>query len=151
SAKHRHGAKHAKGSQRGQVNRRRARHRFKLPPRRVGDPATQPNIVFVLTDDLSMNLLQYMPNVLALQRQGLSFNDYFVSDSLCCPSRASILTGNLPHDTGVYSNVGRHGGFDQFYSRGEEQHTFAIALKRAGYRTAMMGKYLNGYMGAGGK
>jgi arylsulfatase A-like enzyme len=127
------------------------RHRFHLPPRRVGDPATQPNIVFVLTDDESMNLLHYMPNVLTMQQQGLTFNDYFVSDSLCCPSRASILSGNLPHDTGVYSNVGQHGGFNQFYTRGEEQHTFAVALKRAGYRTAMMGKYLNGYMGAGGK
>ena len=60
-----------------------------------------------------------------MQREGLTFNDYFVSDSLCCPSRASIFTGNFPHDTGIYSNTGKHGGFDQFYARGEEQHTFA--------------------------
>src|ERR1700744_5639412 len=49
-----------------------------------------PNIVFVLTDDLSMDLLPYMPQVRQLQSQGTSFDNYFVSDSLCCPSRSSI-------------------------------------------------------------
>jgi N-acetylglucosamine-6-sulfatase len=110
----------------------------------------RPNIVFVLTDDLAMNLLRYMPHVQAMERDGLTFRNYFVSDSLCCPSRASIFTGNFPHDTGVLGNTGPHGGFNVFYSRGEEQHTFALALQRAGYRTAMMGKYLNGYLGTRG-
>jgi N-acetylglucosamine-6-sulfatase len=110
--------------------------------------ARGPNIVFVLTDDLSMNLLRFMPHVVAMQRHGVTFNDYFVSDSLCCPSRSSIFTGNFPHDTKIFSNTGRQGGFDRFHARGEERHTFAVALHRAGYRTAMMGKYLNGYMGA---
>jgi N-acetylglucosamine-6-sulfatase len=121
------------------------------PTRRLVDSSTHPNIVFVLTDDLSMNLLQYMPNVQTMERQGLTFNDYFVSDSLCCPSRASIFTGNFPHDTGIFGNVGKHGGFDQFYIRGEQQHTFAVALHQAGYRTAMMGKFLNGYMSRRGR
>ena len=40
----------------------------------------------------------------------MTFHDYFVSDSLCCPSRASIFTGNFPHDTHVLGNTGRHGG-----------------------------------------
>ncbi len=106
----------------------------------------RPNIVFVLTDDLAMNLLRFMPHVQALEQNGLTFRDYFVTDSLCCPSRASIFTGNLPHDTKIFSNTGRHGGFREFYARGEEQQSFSVALKRAGYRTAMMGKYLNGYM-----
>jgi N-acetylglucosamine-6-sulfatase len=106
----------------------------------------RPNIVFVLTDDLSMNLLRFMPHVLDMERHGLTFSDYFVSDSLCCPSRASIFTGNFPHDTKVLSNGGLHGGFREFFERGEEQHTFAVALHQAGYRTAMMGKYLNGYL-----
>jgi N-acetylglucosamine-6-sulfatase len=114
-------------------------------PRDVTTQAGRPNIVFILTDDLSMNLLRYMPHVLAMQRDGLTFNNYFVSDSLCCPSRSSIFTGNFPHDTKVFNNVGRRGGFRQFYDRGEEQHTFAVALQNAGYRTALMGKYLNGY------
>ena len=85
-------------------------------PREVTSKSTRPNIVFVLTDDLSMNLLRYMPHVEAMERTGLTFNNYFVSDSLCCPSRSSIFTGNFPHDTRVFNNTGRHGGFDQFYS-----------------------------------
>ncbi len=108
--------------------------------------ARRPNIVFVLTDDLSMNLLRYMPHVQEMMRRGMAFSHYFVSDSLCCPSRASIFTGNFPHDTKVFGNSGRHGGFNVFHARGEERDTFAVALRRAGYRTAMMGKYLNGYL-----
>lgn len=106
----------------------------------------RPNIVFVLTDDLSMNLLPYMPQVRALQARGLTFRNYFVTDSLCCPSRSSIFTGNLPHDTGVFSNVGPAGGIRAFYHHGDEYDTFNLALQKAGYRTAMMGKYLNGYL-----
>lgn len=106
--------------------------------------------MFVLTDDLSSNLVSRMPNVLGLERAGMTFQNYYVSDSLCCPSRSSMLTGNLPHDTDVFSNVGVHGGFRVFHDRGEERRTFAVALQRAGYRTAMMGKYLNGYMGGPG-
>jgi arylsulfatase A-like enzyme len=111
-----------------------------------GTASGRPNIVFVLTDDLSMNLLRFMPHVRAMERNGLTFKQYFVSDSLCCPSRASIFTGNFPHDTRVFGNAGPNAGFQTFYKRGEERHTFAEALQRAGYVTAMMGKYLNGYM-----
>jgi N-acetylglucosamine-6-sulfatase len=125
----------------------RARH---APPARTTAAATgRPNIVFVLTDDLSLDLLPYMPRVQQLQREGLTFSDYFVTDSLCCPSRSSIFTGNFPHDTRVFSNVGTMGGFRVFHNRGEESQTFAVALQGAGYRTAMMGKYLNGYLGVG--
>jgi arylsulfatase A-like enzyme len=105
----------------------------------------RPNVVFVLTDDLSMNLVQYMPNVLGLEKAGTTFGNYTVTDSLCCPSRSSIFSGKFPHDTGVFTNTGADGGFNVFHSRGEENNTFATALQRAGYRTAMMGKYLNGY------
>ena len=112
---------------------------------RAGD-ASRPNIVLILTDDLSMDLLPYMPHVQAMERTGLTFSDYFVSDSLCCPSRSSIFTGDFPHDTHVYSNTGADGGFQKFHDLGEEEHTFAVALQDAGYRTALMGKYLNDYM-----
>ena len=117
---HHHGARHRR------THHGRAHHGHTAP---TVQSRNRPNIVFVLTDDLSTNLLQFMPHVLAMQRQGLTFKDYFVSDSLCCPSRSSIFTGNFPHDTGIYSNVGKHGGFDQFYARGDEQHTFANALQ----------------------
>ncbi len=102
--------------------------------------------MFVLTDDLSMDLVRFMPQVQALESRGMSFENYFVTDSLCCPSRASIFTGNFPHDTGVFENAGVDGGITAFHSHGDEQSTFNIALQRAGYRTAMMGKYLNGYL-----
>ncbi|MDQ6607508.1 MAG: sulfatase [Actinomycetota bacterium] len=111
-----------------------------------GPLRSRPNVVFVLTDDLSLDLLRYMPHVQAMERDGLTFSNYFVSDSLCCPSRASIFTGDFPHDTKVFGNTGRQGGFHVFHDRGEENRTFAVALQRAGYRTALMGKYLNGYL-----
>jgi N-acetylglucosamine-6-sulfatase len=105
-----------------------------------------PNIVFILTDDLSMDLLPYMPQVQQLQSDGMTFNNYFVSDSLCCPSRSSIFTGEFPHDSGVFTNAGPFGGLTAFYNHDDEDRTFNIALHDAGYRTAMMGKYINGYL-----
>src|SRR5262245_61517699 len=110
--------------------------------------AKRPNIVFVLTDDLAWNLVRYMPHVQEMRRKGVTFGRYFVTDSLCCPSRASIFTGRFPHDTGIFTNGGADGGFQQFHARGEEATTFATRLQSAGYLTGMMGKYLNGYQPA---
>jgi N-acetylglucosamine-6-sulfatase len=115
------------------------------PTPRQPRPSGKPNIVFVLTDDLSSNLVPFMPHVLALERAGTSFTNYTVTDSECCPSRASIFTGMYPHDTHVLTNNLPDGGFDVFYRRGEQRQTFATALSAAGYRTAMLGKFLNNY------
>ena len=114
----------------------------------VGTPAAtgpRPNVVLVLADDLSTNLLPYLPHVKALQRRGMTFSSYFVTDSLCCPSRASLFTGGYPHTTGVFTNGGQDGGWKVFRAGGGEEQTFPKALHEAGYRTAMIGKYLNGY------
>ena len=108
-------------------------------------PRKSPNIIFVLTDDLSLNLLQFMPQVLEMERNGATFANYFVTDSLCCPSRTSIFTGEFPHNTGVFRNFEPDGGYGGFNSHGNEPNTFAVALQRIGYQTAMLGKYLNGY------
>jgi N-acetylglucosamine-6-sulfatase len=108
--------------------------------------SAQPNVVFVLTDDLSWNLVRYMSQVQQMRREGMTFNNFVVTDSLCCPSRASILSGRFPHDTGIYTNGGQFGGFEKFHSQGEEGFTFATAVQGRGYRTGMMGKYLNGYL-----
>jgi arylsulfatase A-like enzyme len=109
----------------------------------------RPNIVFVLTDDLSWNLVKYLPQVRAMQQEGMTFTEYVVTDSLCCPSRASILTGRFPHNTGVRTNNNRDGGgFAGFHNRGLESNTFATGLRARGYRTALMGKYFNGYLPA---
>src|SRR5438270_5830931 len=93
-------------------------------PGRHGQAPDRPNFVFVLTDDLSMDLLRFMPHVRELERQGLTFENYFVSDSLCCPSRSSILTGNFPHDTHVFTNFGPGGGFHAFFKHHDQRHTF---------------------------
>ncbi len=117
------------------------------PAQEAQAPATgrRPNIVFILTDDLSTDLVQYMPHVLQMQKAGVTFTNYFVTDSLCCPSRASIFTGQYPHDTGIFKNKGWDGGYRAFVNRGNDRTTFATALSAAGYRTAMLGKYLNMY------
>ena len=109
-------------------------------------PAGPANVVFILADDFSWNLVQYMPNLLQMQKDGMTFENYFVTDSLCCPSRTSILTGRFPHDSGVFTNTGTDGGYATFKKKGNETLTFANVLtEAAGYRTALMGKYLNGY------
>ena len=109
-------------------------------------PGHWPNIVMILTDDYSLDLMaQSMPNLDALRRDGTSFANYFVTDSLCCPSRSSIFTGKLPHDTQVFTNTPPYGGFGAFMAHDNVGHTFAAALHQVGYRTAMLGKYLNGY------
>lgn len=116
-----------------------------VPPQPQRADAKHPNIVFVLTDDLSMNLVQHMPELQRMQTAGRTLDHYYVVDSLCCPSRASIFTGDYPHDTGVFTNWGSDGGIEAFHRYGDQHRCFATALQKAGYRTAFMGKYLNGY------
>jgi N-acetylglucosamine-6-sulfatase len=116
------------------------------PPPVVAAAAPKPpNLVFVLTDDLEPSLLKYMPTVRSMQSSGASFSDYTVSDSLCCPSRTSIFTGQYPHTSGVFTNSGADGGYGAFEHNGLVDQTYAVALQKAGYRTGFMGKYLNGY------
>lgn len=115
------------------------------PAQRTGG---RPNFVFVLTDDLSWNLVQYMPHVLAMQKTGTALQNYYVVDSLCCPSRSAILTGEYPHNDGVFTNGGDDGGYQTFNSRKNEVNTFGVALHKVGYQTGFMGKYLNGYLPA---
>ncbi len=106
---------------------------------------SRPNFVFVLTDDLAWNLVSHMPHVQALQRSGATMSHYYVVDSLCCPSRSAIFTGEYPHEDGVFTNSGSDGGYATYDAHGDQQKSFAVALQKSGYRTAMMGKYLNGY------
>ena len=116
-------------------------------PPAAAAPAARPNIVFVLADDLSWNLVnrRFAPHIAQLQRRGVTFDHYFVADSLCCPSRSTIFTGLFPHDTRVLTNLPPDGGFQKFQARGLDRRTWAVALHRRGYRTALLGKYLNGY------
>ena len=102
--------------------------------------------MFLLTDDLDSAELSYMPNVRRLLAdQGVTFSRYFVSNSLCCPSRSSLLRGQYAHNTGVESNGGLNGGFETAYRLGIEKSTIGTWLHDVGYRTAYIGKYLNRY------
>jgi N-acetylglucosamine-6-sulfatase len=108
----------------------------------------RPNIVLILTDDLDTPTTERMPRLGEFARQGLSFNHFYAAEPLCAPSRASILTGQYAHNHGVLYNEPPNGGFPAF--RGSEASTIATWLHGAGYRTSLVGKYLNGYaLGAG--
>lgn len=107
------------------------------------DPRRQdgrPNVVLIVTDDQRWDTLSQMPGVRRLlARQGVTFRNAFVTNSLCCPSRASILTGGYSHSTGVYTNGGEL-GINVF----DDRSTIATWLDDAGYETALIGKYFNG-------
>jgi N-acetylglucosamine-6-sulfatase len=110
----------------------------------VSAAAERPNIIFFLVDDMSADLLPYMDNTRALANNGTRFTNYIVSDSLCCPSRASMFTGEFPHNTGVRTNLNSdNGGYAAF--RRHEGRTYATALHGANYRTGYLGKYINEY------
>jgi N-acetylglucosamine-6-sulfatase len=107
---------------------------------------TKPDVVLILTDDQRTDTLMSMPSVRRLLvDQGTRFTEAHVHNSLCCPSRSTILTGLYSHHTGVWTNGGSDGGWRTFVKRGNEKRTMAVALEREGYRTALIGKYLNGY------
>jgi len=116
-----------------------------LEPGAAAPGPDTPNIVFVLTDDLSWNLVRYMPHVLAMERAGVTFRNYFVTDSLCCPSRTSILTGQFPHNSGVFGNTAPDGGFTAFLAHSDPSRTFAPVLRSRGYQTGLFGKFMNDY------
>jgi N-acetylglucosamine-6-sulfatase len=117
--------------------------------RAVGSSVTEadsgkPNIVLILTDDQRWDTLRWMPNVRRLlMDKGVTFTNAFVPNSLCCPSRVTILTGQYSHTNGIWSNEWPNGGFKVF--RGHDGSTIATWLHDAGYRTALIGKYLNEY------
>ncbi|MCC6315246.1 MAG: sulfatase [Thermomicrobiales bacterium] len=110
------------------------------------DAARRPNILFILTDDMRADDLRAMPIVGEhIAAAGATFTNYLATTPLCSPSRASILRGQYAHNHGVLNNTGADGGYATFYSRGNEASTVATWLHDRGYRTALMGKYLNGY------
>jgi N-acetylglucosamine-6-sulfatase len=106
---------------------------------------TSPNVVVVLTDDQRIGTMSRMPAVWSLiRKRGVLFPNAMVPTSLCCPSRASILTGLYSHSTRIFSNLLPDGGWESFNSQGFEDRTVSLALQAAGYRTGFVGKYLNG-------
>lgn len=108
--------------------------------------AKPPNIVLILTDDLDVGVYNQFPTLKALMDdKGAAFHDHFVNVSLCCPSRTAILRGQYAHNTKIFSNGPPNGGFETFFANHSEDETLPVWLSAAGYRTVLMGKYLNGY------
>src|SRR5258705_13223683 len=81
----------------------------------------KPNIIFILTDDYASNLVDFMPNLKAMQKEGVTFSNYYVSNSLCCTSRSSIFTGMLPHNSGVETNIQPTGGYAAYMEHADAQ------------------------------
>jgi N-acetylglucosamine-6-sulfatase len=114
----------------------------KAPP---PPPVHHPNVLLIVTDDQRWDTLWSMPVVQReLVDRGVTFSDTFVSNPLCCPSRASILTGNYSHTTAVYRQKPPFGAFETF----QDHSTLATWLHDAGYETGMFGKYLDAYQHA---
>ncbi len=100
-----------------------------------------PNVVVVMADDMRVDDLRFAPSLRRLvARQGITFENSFAPYPLCCPARASFLTGVHAHRHHVWSHDPPWG-----YQRFDDSRTLATSLRRAGYRTGFVGKYLNGY------
>lgn len=114
-----------------------------------------PSFLVIQTDDQTLEglyatfrqpAIRAMPNTLDLiAKRGMTFNRYYVSYPLCCPSRVSLLTGRYAHNSGVKGNVQPNGGYFGFSFRAAASHNIATWLQGAGYRTIHVGKFLNGY------
>lgn len=104
--------------------------------------AAPPNIVLVMTDDQALVDQSVMDKTnRLLGRQGTTFANAFATEPLCCPARATLLTGQYSHNHGVLSNRAPLGSLEAF---GGREQTLAPWLAAAGYRTGIVGKYLNG-------
>lgn len=113
-------------------------------------PPGRPNVLLVFADDLDLLLgtLDHLPNIRRLLTDsGTTFTNATVSNSVCCPSRATLLRGQYTHGHRVFTNTAPTGGHGKFVALGRDSSTVAVWLERAGYHTALLGKYLNGYPG----
>ena len=100
-----------------------------------------PNLILILTDDQTLAQLRpdTMPAVTRILGEGgVTFSEA-VTQALCCPARAGLLTGQYPHNNGVFSNVPGYANLV------DKSNTLPVWLRQAGYRTSLIGKFLNGY------
>ncbi|MFN8676297.1 MAG: sulfatase [Thermomicrobiales bacterium] len=105
---------------------------------------SRPHIIVILLDDLDAGSVAYMPiTQKRIFAQGVTFSQFFATTPLCAPSRATLLTGLYAHNHRVLRNTGESAGYRAFRAFGGEN--VAITLQRAGYRTGLIGKFMNGY------
>ena len=112
------------------------------------DTPARPNILFILTDDQRWNALGCMgntnivtPNLDRLARQGVLFQNHFVTTSICCVSRASIFSGQYERRHGIDS-------FPKPFTAAQWAQSYPALLKKAGYRTGFIGKFGVGHNNA---
>uniref|UniRef100_UPI00398EEB05 N-acetylglucosamine-6-sulfatase isoform X2 n=1 Tax=Pristiophorus japonicus TaxID=55135 RepID=UPI00398EEB05 len=109
----------------------------------------KPNIVLILTDDQDVLLGGMTPlkkTGKLIGDLGITFSNVYVASPLCCPSRASILTGKYPHNHRVFNNTLEGNCSSKAWQKTQEPNTFsAILHSHCGYRTFFAGKYLNEY------
>ena len=117
-------------------------------PEPSGSATPITNVVLIMADDLDWQTFMQVPRLAALRQKGTTFTNHVVTDSLCCPSRTSVLRGQFVHNHQVISNVrATGGGWPTFQARGEQLDCLPTWLSAAGVTTAMIGKYLNEYPG----
>ena len=115
-----------------------------LAARQAEGASAKPNVVFILTDDMPTSELAGMPNVQSLiAAQGTTFNEAYVSFPLCCPSRATMMSGLYMHNHGVRGNFPPQGSWLKFRPR--ESNDLPVWLQADGYYNVHIGKYMNGY------
>lgn len=107
----------------------------------------RPNVLFVMTDDQAQsalgaygNTILATPHMDRIAREGVRFNQAFVTNSLCAPSRASFLTGLYSHSHGITTNGEESGWYEQG-GLPDSLPTWPRLLRDAGYQTAMVGKW----------
>jgi N-acetylglucosamine-6-sulfatase len=107
-------------------------------------PPGKPNVLVLMSDDQAVESLRVMANVNALlAKQGTMFANNFASFPLCCPSRATFITGQYGHNHTIMGNAAPSGGYDKLAPT--HANTLPAWLQQAGYHTVHVGKYLNGY------
>jgi N-acetylglucosamine-6-sulfatase len=112
------------------------------------EPPSKPNIVFIYADDMRHDELAKIESLANFADQGTEFSSAYVTNSVCCPSRTTALTGQYSHTHGVLSNVKSGsipGGYPAYRARGIGSHNLGVYLKREGYATSLYGKFLNHY------
>lgn len=117
----------------------------------TSETSGRPDVVIIVTDDQRHGTEVGMPTLMSeVAANGVRFTRAMVPTSWCCPSRASLLTGNFAHTTGVWENTAKvpYGAWPAFAATGAESDTLATRLDAAGYRTGLFGKYLNGISAA---
>ncbi|MGI9254839.1 MAG: sulfatase-like hydrolase/transferase, partial [Thermomicrobiales bacterium] len=118
--------------------------------KKVDGQGNRPNIIVIQTDDQDVASLRYLPTVNQMAKEGVTFQNYFVTTPICCPSRVSLVSGEYSHNHRVLYNSAPGGGFPEYLKQNIDRDNLAVWMQAAGYDTGFFGKFLNGYpQGAG--